>query len=72
MTELDIQPRQSLPPADIEWRSVALHPVRVVEARNCLDTRQLPFRAGALSDEAVNCENSGSLMERVFDRFRGW
>ncbi len=72
MTELDIQPRQSLPPADIQWQSVALRPVRVAEARNCLETRQLPFRAGALPDPAVSCEGGTSLMERVFDRFRGW
>lgn len=70
MVELDIQPRQSLPPADIQWDTVAQYAVRNPVDRNCAVTRSLPFRADKMQDVAYSCEVNDSFFERVIDRFR--
>ena len=76
MNRLDVQRRQLVAPADISWQRVAALPARAESARNSRNSRRcesplmLPFRAGQAPTPAVDCENSESLIERVFDRFR--
>lgn len=70
MVELDIQPRQTLPPADIQWDTVARYAVRNPADRNCTVTQSLPFRADRMQDVAYSCEVNDSFFERVIDRFR--
>jgi len=70
MSQLDIQPRQSVPPANISWERVPLVAVRDPNRRNCNATDSLPFRAERLPDVAWSCEVNDSFFERVIDRFR--
>ena len=73
MNRLDVQRRQLVAPADISWQRVAALPARAESVRNsrsCESPLMLPFREGQAPTPAVDCENSGSLIERVFDRFR--
>ncbi len=69
MRALDIQPRLTIPPANVVWQSVALGPVRDGAQRDCRLTTSLPFLPGRLPDPAVNCEDDGSFMDRLFNRF---
>lgn len=70
MTRLDIQPRQDLPPAGIQWEKVPRYAERNAAWRDCSATLALPFRAGALPDAGWFCEASDSFFERVMERFK--
>lgn len=70
MTLLDIQPRQTLPPADIVMDTVPLQAVRDPANRNCGVTQSLPFRAERMPDVDYSCEVTDSFFERIIDRFR--
>lgn len=70
MKNLDIQPRQTLPPADIVWEKVPRHAERDATWRDCSTTRNLPFRENTLPDPGWFCEASDSFFERVMDRFQ--
>ena len=72
MSRLDIQPRLTIPPANVIWQSVALGPVRDASQRDCRLTTSLPFLPGRLPDPALNCEDDESVIERFFDRFRNF
>jgi penicillin-binding protein 1B len=70
MNNLDLERRQLVAPADITWQRVSAHPASTESARNCQSPLMLPFREGQAPTLPVDCENSESLIERVFDRFR--
>ncbi len=70
MIELDIQPRRNLPPEEVEWSRIALQATRSPSSRNCTNVQSVPFRTNATPDVSVSCEDNGSLIERLFDRFR--
>jgi penicillin-binding protein 1B len=72
MSRLDIQPRLTIPPANVIWQSVALGPVRDASQRDCRLTTSLPFLPGRLPDPALNCEDDESVIDRFFDRFRNF
>jgi len=69
MRQLDIQPRLTIPPANVVWQGVAVGPVRDGAQRDCRLTTSLPFLPGRLPDPAVNCEDDASFMGRLFNRF---
>jgi hypothetical protein len=71
MAQLDIQPRQTLPPADIVMDTVPLQAIRTPSNRNCAVTQSLPFRADRMPDVAYSCEVTDSFFERIIDRFKG-
>lgn len=70
MGRLDIQPRQTLPPVDVEWRRVAQYTARDPAYRDCRTTQSLPFQITHPPDITVNCEEDESLLDRFMDRFR--
>lgn len=70
MAQLDIQPRRATPPSDVIFQRVAQYTARDPSARDCRSTQSLPFQINHLPDIAVNCEDEGSIFDRVFDRFR--
>jgi penicillin-binding protein 1B len=70
MIELDIRPRQTQPPLDIQWDTVAQYAVRNPADRNCSRAQSLPFRADRMQDVAYSCEVNDSFFERVMDRFK--
>jgi penicillin-binding protein 1B len=70
MSRLDIQPRQTVPPADIVMDTVPLQAVRDPANRNCAVTQSLPFRADRMADVDYSCEVTDSFFERIIDRFR--
>jgi penicillin-binding protein 1B len=70
MARLDIQPRQTLPPADIVMDTVPLQAVSDPARRNCAVTQSLPFRADRMADVDYSCEVTDSFFERIIDRFR--
>jgi penicillin-binding protein 1B len=70
MALLDIQPRQSFPPADIVMDTVPLQAVRDPEDRNCGVTQSLPFQSDRMTDVDFSCEVTDSFFERIIDRFR--
>ena len=70
MSRLDIQPRHSTPPSGIEWDQVSQTAVRDAAARDCTQPRLLPFRADQAPHEAVNCDVSSSVLERLMNRLR--
>ncbi len=70
MSSLRIEPRTTAPPPDIEWRQVSQNAVRDPAYRQCQDSVLLPFAESRPPDRAVDCEDNGSLFNRVLDRFR--
>ncbi len=70
MALLDIQPRQTLPPADIMMDTVPLQAVRDPSERNCAVSESLPFQSDRMPDVAYSCEVNDSFFERIIDRFR--
>ena len=70
MRALDIQPRESTSPADIEWDTVPLAAAADPLERNCRETLSLPFRADRLPDAAWSCADDATLFERLIDRIR--
>ncbi|MDH7943344.1 penicillin-binding protein 1B [Pseudohongiella sp. SYSU M77423] len=70
MSALRIEPRTTAPPPDIEWRQVSQNAVRDPAYRQCQDSILLPFADSRPPDRAVDCEDDGSLFNRVLDRFR--
>ena len=70
MSSLRIEPRTTAPPPDIEWRQVSQNAVRDPAYRQCQDSVLLPFAESRPPDRAVDCEDDGSLFNRVLDRFR--
>jgi penicillin-binding protein 1B len=68
MRALDIQPRQSFPPPELEMHSVALQAVRDPSSRDCRLTQTLPFDPDQRPSTAVSCETAGSLIDRVIER----
>lgn len=71
MAALEIQPRQTPPPASIEWRRVAAQPVVNAAHVDCQQTLSLPFPADRKMDFASSCEND-TMFNRLIDRFRDW
>ena len=71
MSALDIQPRQTPPPSNIEWRRVAAQPVANAALADCSQTLSLPFPADRAMDFASSCEND-TMFNRLIDRFRDW
>lgn len=70
MNKVEIQPRQNVAPADVSWQRVPVQATRNESLRDCRSPLMLPLREGQAPESPVNCETSGSLIERVFDRFR--
>lgn len=71
MAALDIQPRQTPPPGNIEWRRVAAQPVQNASHVDCSQTLSLPFESTQAMDFASSCE-SNTVFNRLIDRFRDW
>ena len=71
MSDLNIQPRLTLPPAKIIWQDIAAQAVREPRERDCRATLSLPFLPGRLPDSAVSCEDDASILQSIFDRMRG-
>lgn len=71
MSDLNIQPRLTLPPSKIVWQDIATQAVRHENQRDCRATMSLPFLPGRLPDNAVSCEDSESFFQSIFDRIRG-
>lgn len=71
MSDLNIQPRLTLPPSKIVWQDIATQAVRQDRERDCRATMSLPFKPGRLPDDAVSCEDSESIFQSIFDRVRG-
>ncbi len=70
MERVEIQPRQNIAPADVSWQRVPVQATSNESTRDCRSPLMLPLREGQSPEPSVNCENGGSLIERVFDRFR--
>jgi penicillin-binding protein 1B len=70
MSALDIQPRQTTAPANIEWESVAHNATRNPARRDCSETLSLPFSADRMQDLAYSCEVNDSFFERLIERIR--
>ena len=71
MSDLNIQPRLTLPPSKIVWQDIASQAVWRESDRDCRAMLSLPFLPGRLPTSAVNCEGSESFLQSIFDRVRG-
>lgn len=70
MRELDIEARQIVQPAEIQWEQVPQFAVRDANSRDCNVTQSLPFHRDRMPDVAYTCEVNESFFDRVLDRFR--
>jgi len=70
MARLDIQPRYTTAPAGIEWHRVAPVPTHDRINQDCSQAQSLPFAASVLPQPSVDCESSGSLLDRFFGQVR--
>lgn len=70
MSQLDIQPRQTQVPLDVDFDQVPREAQRDPTRRDCFDSQELPFRSNRLPDVGWSCEVNDSFFERVMDRFR--
>ena len=71
MSDLNIQPRLTLPSSKIVWQDIAPQAARRENERDCRAAQSLPFVPGRLPDSAVSCEESESFLQNIFDRMRG-
>jgi penicillin-binding protein 1B len=71
MSDLNVKPRLTLPPAKIVWQDIASQATRQESERDCRATLALPFMPGRLPNPAVSCEDSESFLQNIFDRMRG-
>lgn len=70
MTALDIQPRQTMEPAGIEWNRIPERAVADPADRNCRDTLALPFRADSMSDLDWSCDGVEGFFNRILNGVR--
>ena len=70
MTQLDIQPRQTQAPQDVQWEQIPLFAVRDAGRRDCSTTLPLPFRSNRLPDVGWSCEVNDSFFQRILERFK--
>lgn len=70
MRQLDIEPRQIVEPAEIQWEQVPQFAIGDASARDCNATLSLPFHRERMPDVAYTCEVNESFFDRVLDRFR--
>jgi penicillin-binding protein 1B len=70
MTALDIQPRQSATPGNVEWNEMPEKAVSNPNMRSCRDKVTLPFRADNMANLDWSCEGIEGFFESILDRVR--
>lgn len=70
MAGLNIQPRYTPAPESIVWHRVAPVPTQDRINQDCSQAQSLPFSPSVLPQPSVDCESSGSLLDRFFGQVR--
>ena len=70
MNRLEVQPRQLVAPADIQWSRVSAHATHEEASKDCSAPLTLPVRDGQWPAASVNCDSDSSLVDRVIQRLR--
>jgi penicillin-binding protein 1B len=70
MSALDIQPRQTPTPPNVEWNEMPEQAVSNPNQRSCSEKVTLPFRADNTTSLDWSCEGIEGFFDRILDRVR--
>ncbi len=70
MDALDVQPRASNEPSNIEWNKMPEHAISNPLLRDCGNTTTLPFRADSVTNLDWSCEGVEGFFNSLIERIR--
>lgn len=70
MRAMDIQPRQTIEPAELKWEKIPAVAAQRGEQRDCSTTLRVPYLESSAPEVGQSCEVSDSFFGRIIDRFK--